>query len=501
MTAINTQDHAHPYLKMFNQYVSDNKISPVFKMEVIIHTKDKDITNSENIYLHNLTVNRDYENNIGDHIEAQISIPPGTFIEDVFPYLDNCEVTIRVKKQYTVGSATEKKPFVSTTKYKAIFLKDKNASLPNNKLYSKVDMNQQPSFILTLQLMDKSVEALRIKTAGGSFSISGVKGVKEALKTVLSSEASKVFVENKPSLDFIHMYEPDNPGDLKSLTMPSFSRVIEIPDYVQEKSVGVYNSGLGCYIQKCAMSPTKIKTGMWVYPLYTVKRDNVETMEIYCPTIESSLVSLPGAIHQDNRYVLLAYKPSVQANNKEAGVMGAGSGFRSADASKMMTKPVKVTQRGPVFEREKLNTEVIYKEREDGINFAVNKGTYFNNFALASSIMKAKLNFIILQISNLDHDVIRPGVNIRLSTLVLKPLKDKDESKVNRTYDCNVLQAVFSYTNNNPSPLMSVSSRFTDLTCHATLKLCAEERLTDADTTTATNNIVDTTITTTFVIT
>lgn len=476
MNAVNTQDYAEPYIKMFKEYVRDNQIDPIFKMEVLIHTKDKDIGNDDQIYLHALMVSRDYEKNIGDHIEAQISIPPGTFIEDVFPYLDNCEVTIRTVKQYTTTSGTSKRAFVSTVKYKAIFLKDKNKSIPNNKLYSKIDMNQQLPLIVTLQLIDKSVEALRIKTAGGSFSISGVSGVKEAVRTVLSSEASKVFVENKPCLDFIQIEEPDNPGKLESLTMPSYSRIIEIPDYVQEKSVGVYSSGLGCYVQKCAMTPTVIKTGMWLYPLYAVKREKSETIEAYCPSIESSLTGLPGAIYKDNRYILLAYKPSIQANDKEAGVMTYGSGFRSADASKMMTKPVKVTPKGPVFEREKLNTEVIYKEREDGINFAVNKGTYFNNFALASSIMKAKLSFITLQVSNLDHDVIRPGVNIRLSTLILEPLKGNTEAKKPRIYDCNVLQALFNYTNNNPSPLMSTVSRFTSLTCHATLKLCVEER-------------------------
>lgn len=476
MTSINTQDFAQPYLKMFNEFVRDTQLEVVFKMEVIIHTKDKDISNDDNIYLHCLMINRDYESNIGDHIEAQISIPPGTFIEDVFPYLDNCEVTIRTKKQYTVPNGTARKAFVSTVKYKAIYLKDKNKNIPNNKLYSKTDMNQQLSVIITLQLMDKSVEAIRIKTAGGSFSISGVSGVKEALRTVLSSEASKVFVENKPCLDFIQIEDPDNPGKLESLTMPSYSRVIEIPDYVQEKSVGVYSSGLGCYVQKCAMSPGVVKTGMWLYPLYAVKRAKADTFEVYCPTIESNMTGLPGAIYKDNRYILLAYKPSVQADDKEAGVMEHGSGFRSADASKMMTKPVKVTPRGPVFEREKLNTEVIYKERSDGINFAVNKGTYFNNFALASSVMKSKLNFLVLQISNLDHDVIRPGVNLRVSTLILKPLVNGSEAKNRRVYDCNVLQAVFTYSNNNPSPLLSTTSRFTSLTCHATLKLCAEER-------------------------
>lgn len=475
MNDVQSQDYAQLYIKMFQDFVNKEKVSSIFKMEVMIHTKTLDITNDQDIYLHSLTISRDYENNIGDYIEAQISIPGGTFMDDVYPFLDNCEVTIRTKKQYTTGA--DKTPIVTTVKYKAVYLKDKNSSIPNTKLYSKTDLNQQPPFIITLQLIDKSVEAIRIKTTSGSFSVSGVSGVKDALSTILSSEASKILVENKPALDLINVHEPDNPGKLESLTMPSFSRLIEIPDYVQEKSVGMFTSGLGCYVQKCSIKPGEVKTGMWVYPLYGVKRPNVETIEIYCPSQEASVTTLPGAIFKDNRYVILAYKPTFQENDKEAKVMSSGSGFRTADASKMMSKPVTVTANGPVFERNKLNTEVVYKERDDGANFAVNKGNYFNNFALASEVMKGKSNYLTLQVPNLDHDIIRPGVNIYLSTLIVKPMDKTTEGKKKRNYDCNVLQALFSYINGNPSPLMSTVSRFTDFTCHATLKLCVEEQL------------------------
>lgn len=472
-----TPDYAQPYLEMFQEYVTQYKVSPAFKMEVVIHTKDKDITTEDNIYLHSLIITRDYENNIGDYIEAQINIPGGTFIDDVYPFMDNCEVTIRTKKQYAINSTGKPGGSVQTVKYKAVYLKDKNANLPNTKLYSKNDLNQQPSFIITLQLVDKSVEALRIKTTSGSFSATGVKGVKDAISTILSSEAGKVMVENRPALDFIHVHTPDNPANLPSLTLPSFSRVIEIPDYVQEKSIGVYSSGLGCYIQRCAPKPGEVKTGMWVYPLYGVKRPGVETLEIYCPTQESSVTSLPGGIYKDNRYILLAYKPSFQESNKEARVMSGGSGFRSADATKMMDKPVTVTSKGPVFERSKLNTELVYKERGDGVNFSVNKGNFSNNFALASEVMKGKSDFLTLQVPNLDHDIIRPGLNVYLSMMVMKPMDKSAEGKKKRSYDCTILQAMFSYTNGNPSPLVSTVSRFTDFTCHATLKLCVEEQV------------------------
>lgn len=477
MTDIASTDHTQPYLNMFREYVREEKTKSTFQMEVLIHTKEKDLGNDEDIYLHDLTILRNYETNIGDHIEAQISIPGGTFIDDVFPYLEHCEVTIRTKKQYTKGA--DKKPFVSTIRYKAIYLKDKNTNVPNAKQYSKHDMNQRQSFIVALQLVDKSVEALRIKTTSGSFSVKGAESVNDTVRAILSAETAKVMVDNKPAIDFIQVCKTDNPAKMESLTMPSFSRVIEIPDYVQEKSIGVYTSGLGCYIQKCALEPGKVKTGMWVYPLYGVKRDSADTLEIYCPTQESSVTTLPGAIYKDGRYIMLAYKPAFKETVKEAGVMNKGSGFRSADASKMMDKPITVTKKGPVFERNKLNTEVIYKEREDGINFAVNKGVYFNNFVLASEVMKDKCDYVTMQVANLDHDIIRPGMNIYLSTLNVKQMQDKEEKREKRVHNCNMLQAFFVYTNGNPNPVMSTANRFTEFTCHATLKLCVEEQIDD----------------------
>ena len=156
--------------------------------------------------------------------------------------------------------------------------------------------------------------------------------------------------------------------------------------------------------------------------------------------------------------------------------MSTGTGFRTADATKMMSKPVTVSQKGPIFERNKLNTEIVFKEREDGVNFAVNKGTYYNNLALASDIAKNKANFVTIQIPNLDHDIIRPGLNIYLSTLVIERETDRKEKRRIRAYRCNALMALFSYTANNPNPLMSTISSFTELTGHATIKLCAEEK-------------------------
>ena len=54
-------------------------------------------------------------------------------------------------------------------------------------------------------------------------------------------------------------------------------------------------------------------------------------------------------------------------------------------------------------------TEVIYKDRKDGINFAPGKGVSANHFALSSEVLKKAGKTIPLRITNVDPDFIYPG--------------------------------------------------------------------------------------------
>lgn len=475
--SVQVYDRTQPYLDLFQKYVSERGMTASFKVQMVVHTKDKDLELKERVRLHQLRIVRDYENAIGDYIEADVRLPPGTFIDEVYPYLDNMEVTLRWHKQYPKNTSKPFKPYVRTQRYKAVYLVDKNSHLSSNKLLSRTDMNQQLPVVMTLQLIERSVEAMRIKTTSGNFTVAGSKTLYDLMRCVLSAEAGKVLVDSRPAIDFVEVLKPDNTASVSSLTLPSFTRVIEIPDYLQERLVGCYTSGLGCYIQSCMVKPGEYKTGMWVYPLYGVRRANSSTLEIYAPQNAAPLPTLPGWIYDNQRYVALALKPTVNTTTREAGVMSEGTGFRVADASKMMVKPITINKRGPVFERNKLNTEIIYKERDDGVNFAVNKGVYYNNLALASEIAKNKAEYFTLNISNLDHEVIWPGLNLYVSCTGMEP-QDPDtgnEPRKTQKYYANTLQAVFTYSNNSANVIMEDNSEWQEMTSQASIKVCYED--------------------------
>jgi hypothetical protein len=459
---------------IFGNITQTRNASPYFQTSITLHTPTKDLTYSDGLYLSNLVITRDYVNNIGDFIEAAIVIPLGTFMYDVYDYLENIELTIRTRKQYNKESKNtkfDKQPIVAE-RYKAVYTKDKNKVIPNTKEMSKEDYNQRLPITISLQLIDRSVEAVRIKTTSSSFSMDDDPKATDMLRNILSKETSMILVNNKPPVDFIQVDSPDNNAPLNNVVIPSFTRIIEIPDYIQERSTGCYNDGLGCYIQKFTTDGEKYLKGMWVYPLYDPDKKDTADYNIYCPTDNATTSNMPGSMFKDGVLSILAHKPTIVEDDKEASVMSSGGGFRAADASKYMEKPITLNKKGPIFERKKLNTEIVYKEREDSMNFAINRGVYYNVFALASDVSKRKANFMTLQVSNLDHDVICPGkvANIHYINTNARYEQEKRNRKMKRKG--YLMFGVFTYTANNNSPIFNLNGKFIDMTSHATLKYC-----------------------------
>lgn len=448
----------------------NRKYNPVFGVEAILHTKEKDIRYTEGFHIHDLVIIRDYVNNIGDIIEASFSIPLGTFIYDIYDNLDNIEVTLKTEKQFFKSSnGIDKEPVVTVERYKAVYLRDKNSNIPNNKENSKDDLNQNLPLILYFQLLDTSVESIRIKTTGGNPALEETD-LKDIVRNIISTETANILVNNKPPIDFIQIEKFDNEKPIKDLVIPSFTRIIEIPDYIQEKSVGLYNAGLGCYIQKYTKKYEEYKKGFWVYSLYNPDKEDHGVYDIYGPNDSAYSNTYPSAIFspEDDKLKILCSKITTLDTDKETGVMSEGSGFRIAKAESMMTKPITVRKGGPVFERTKLNTEVVYKEREDNINFAVNKGVYFNNFTLSTEVFRRQGEYIHLECSNLDQDVISPG---KIGNLVYKGSITKDgvttKKMINR--NCIVHRAIFTYSNVRSNYMFNRNTRIVNLTSHASL--------------------------------
>jgi hypothetical protein len=428
------------------------------------------------VYVKDLAVFRDYEDNFADVIEVSLMFPMGTFMYDVYDNLENIEITLKELTQFyeEPKARTETKPYVKTTRYKAIYLKDKNTAIPNTRSMSRDDLNQRLPVVVMFQLIEKSAEALRIKTVGGSFT-SGKTGVtaEQFLRTTFSQESNKILIDNQPPIDVFDIAKFDNTEVVKQLLIPSHTRLIELPDYLQEKLGGIYNDGLSCYVQTVMKKPGEYKNTLAIFNLYNPDSPGPADSVIYCLNDSAKSSSYVGGIHDKSGkgVHLLAHRLSGIEDDKTTRALNRGTGFRVTDASKIMEAPVTYKAGGAVFDRNQTATEVIGKDRTDGGNFAINKGIGHNNLVLTTDVFKRGSVTVTVQVSNVDHTLLAPGKKYEVHYLTNEVLSDGTvQKKMAKRYGY-VLQVLSAYTNNNPDLLANSNGTYVELTNHTTLKM------------------------------
>lgn len=329
-------------------------------IEIKLHTEVSDLNYEDGVYLDGIFIQKDFANNITDYIEINLKVGLGTYIYDIYDYLHNIELSL-----IYVDQLSEK----IIERYKAVYLKDSNSRIPVILNASKTDLNQQPAVNIKLQLLDRSAEIMRIKTTQGNFDagLNGKSTIENFFKSIIGDQASKLSIENKPCLDAIDIEKPDNTNPVTSITLPSGTRVIDIPNFYQSKSAGVYNGGIASYIQTFNGRKT-----FFIYSLYNSKKyENQDYKVIFYSPLDASLIRHDKTYEYKDKVLKVLVEPIVGLEDeRETGLMSSGSGMRVSNANSFMKKPVDITEDGPKFNSTSLNTEIVLKDRTDGLNYA-----------------------------------------------------------------------------------------------------------------------------------
>jgi hypothetical protein len=93
--------------------------------------------------------------------------------------------------------------------------------------------------------------------------------------------------------------------------------------------------------------------------------------------------------------------------------LNKGSGFRMTDLDAIMRKPVVIENDKIVAKRNRLNYEVVSKERKDKINFAPTVNVESSPLLEVSRIRASELSKVSFVWDNSDHTLIIPGMPIK----------------------------------------------------------------------------------------
>lgn len=378
------------------------------KMEYrgMLHTEFEDIPVTKVVSFDTV---RDYVNNIGDVLHMTFKMLLGEYTVRLYPYRSNLEFTIKRITLNDQGSNQNPDNPVTIERYKAVFLVDENPIVAGSDLehVDKEDLNKMSMVDVKLQLLNRSLEPLRIKSVSGVYKKATPK---QLIHNLLGGESMRITVDGKPSIDGIDIVEPDNSEPQDHVVLRNNTLISSIPTVLQETMGGVYSAGIGNYLQTY-----KGKKMWFVYPLYNTDRfkKSKDNRVIVYALPQERFPNLDRT-YQENASVLsiLATSGKKYSDSADIDYMNEGSGFRMIDARALMSKPVKITDEGIKADRTSINTEVAAESRKDGLNYApsLNSGATGNAFKEYSKINArnvARLDFIW---ENSNPDLLYPGM-------------------------------------------------------------------------------------------
>ena len=387
---------------------------PHFLLAVTIHTKEKDLTIDDGVILFGQTLVRDYVGSMGDYIDIDLKILPGTFVYDLYPYADELEVTLSITKQLrTTGGS-----YVTDTTYTASYPLDKNNQLPTNSTAPREVLNTRPHLDVKLQLTDKSVMAMRVLTCQGIVNMKESEKNKDMkpdaiLKSIINTETDKLKVGGKPIIDKITIEPGDNDTPRETVVIPTGTRVVELANLIQDQMGGIYRAGCNSYIQNYSLGETEDpEKNFFVYSLYdgTKYHKAENTCMLFVST--STAWNSSSCNHKYRNNILRLFTNPLDTTHDPKGVAlrSQGDGFRSASSDSINVGGVDIKEDGPHYKITQTFTEVSGKEHTDGLVNAPYTGISGNHFKDSTEIFSRAGQYVQLVVDNLDPDFLSPGL-------------------------------------------------------------------------------------------
>lgn len=228
-----------------------------------------------------LDIASDFEKKYRDDITITLLLPLGTLINQIAPYQDDLTIRIRTSLPGTYD--------YEDVTYKAYLMEDmpNEVEMSHNPAFKDTNTtnklsNVNVSFSLTLPLVEY-LDAIRtgfIARQDPPFAI---------LKVLFNKYVEAINFAMDEGVRSLTMVEPSNYQPRAQTIIPDNTRLVDLPDILQDKMGGIYSSGMGFYLSR---------RDLFFWPLYDVNRDD--------PSISKLHVMMPVSGHSsvlDNTYL------------------------------------------------------------------------------------------------------------------------------------------------------------------------------------------------------
>ena len=206
-----------------------------------------------------LTIERDYASDYSDKAMLNIMLGIGTFTNDIYPFKHNLKIEV-MRRPMVKGSIDTLALDEYATKeiYRAILVDNTNLALLASSAMTSdtVKGDRSKRIQVSMQLVEPLLDKLRTKTISGIFAGKWSDILQACCRAKLLEEPWEKDVDlelvrqrQQHELAGVDVREVDNTKDPKQLLIPTGTRLINLPNYIQRR-YGLYNHSVGSYIER-----------------------------------------------------------------------------------------------------------------------------------------------------------------------------------------------------------------------------------------------------------
>ena len=357
-------------------------------------------------------VDRDYNTHYADQVVVRAVFMSGNVHFDIVPFRNDLKAVLTRTTIGEISSGRDESVDVTTQVMRAVLSSGSSAVMEANRGYTayREDMNRSELEELDIGVTDLVLEQLRTVTVGGIY-----RGVKmgDLTRHLLTNGSAQLEADDETKIQGVDMYESPNQDPVNTAIIPTGTRLYEVPDYIHYNIGGVYNAGMGFYLQD---------QHWYVYPLFDTKRyENSEKgLTIFRMPPDRFHGSERTFRKTDNQLIVVVGDEVQTADTTEHMQVNQGNGVRFSSPSELFNNFGTTEGNKTTVKRKDNNTEYVANERPDNINnapFAQNNITS-NAFVEASRLAQRLGMYLVCTWQNSDPSLIWPGMPVRYVFMV-----------------------------------------------------------------------------------
>lgn len=375
---------------------TSNKRTNTLEYVVILHTPVKNFTID---LLNSIDLLRDYNGNVTDHGVIEFYMGGGDFVKEIQPYRSNLEITI------IENNKTE--DIIKTNRYS--FIITNNEDNMYGSLYTKTtqkDLNAALQVHIEGQYLLREIEAARTVYCDNVFRDATVKDV---IISQFGSKLTKLKIEGSAISVNCDVREPNNDYTYRHIAIPNGTKLLSLPRYLQDTNYGVYNAGLGSYIQAVDGTPT-----VFVYPLYDKELfDSSEKKLIIYYSNNSNFNYVENTYRQDGDILKILAGTDIQTvTTGENDIKDTGDGFIGGNPGMLTKRNVLVTDSDAQYTVDNQIAGTKIKDREDGVVNTTYVGNDPNHYKHRTNIVRKTMCYYQIPWRFPNIDLIFPGMPV-----------------------------------------------------------------------------------------